>query len=154
MPDSPERNNADVSYEHSDIRAVAVTATGVTLLLGTLVIVFLLWFLFEYFRSTHPDPAPRPALAPEYSRIEQPLLQASPRMDLQELRARDRRLLNGYTWADRQNGKVSIPINRAIDKLLRQGMPATGNYSDLKLFPPREGSRATGFDLVTGGTGR
>jgi len=154
MPDSAERNNPDVSYEHSDIRSIAVTGTGIALLLGMLVTVFLLWFLFEYFRGTHPEPAPRPALAPEYSRIQQPLLQASPKMDLQELRARDQRLLNGYAWVDRQKGTVSIPIERAIDKLLKQGLPATGDYSDLKLFPPREGSRDTGFDLVTGGTGR
>lgn len=154
MPDRTERDNPDVTYEHSDIRSLAVTGTGIALLLGTLVTVFALWFLFEYFRSTHPEPAPRPALAPEYSGIKQPLLQASPKIDLQELRARDQRLLTGYAWVDRQKGSVSIPIDRAIDKLLQQGMPATGDYSDLKLFPPREGSRDTGFDLVTGGAGR
>ena len=154
MPDSSDRRNSDVTYEHSDIRSMAVTGTGITLLLGTLVIIFLLWFLFEYFRRTHPDPAPRAGIAPEYSKIEQPLLQASPRMDLRELRARDYRILNRYTWVDRQKGAVSIPIDRAIDKLLQQGMPPSGDYSDLKLFPPREGSRDTGFDLIQGGPGR
>jgi len=146
----PERRNQDVAFEHSDIRSIAVTGTGIAVLLGTLVIVFLMYFLFEYFRNTHPNPAPQAELGPEFSRIRQPLLQASPRSDLQSLRARDLRLLEHYNWVDRQKGTVSIPVDKAIDKLLTQGMPATGDYSDLKLFPPRGGNRETGFDLVEG----
>jgi len=133
------------AYERRDIRAFAVTGTGIGVLFGTLLTIFLIWFLFTYFRHTHAQLAPRPALAPEFSRITQPVLQAAPRRDLQALRARDNRILNGYTWTDKSRGAVSIPIDKAIDKLVTQGMPAAADYSDLGLFPPRSGSRQTGF---------
>ena len=150
MPDNPERRNSDVAFEHSDIRSVAVVGSGIGVLTGTLLAIGLLYFVFLYFRSTHHDPVPRAELAPEFQRIRQPVLQGSPRLDLQELRKRDNRLLNQYTWVDKQKGIVSLPVDHAIDKLLSQGMPGAGDYTDLKLVPPRSGDRETGFDLVTG----
>ena len=115
----------NVRFEERDIHAFAVIATGIVLLVGTLATVFLLWFVFAYFKDTHANVEPRPALAPVFSRIEQPLLQPAPARDLEALRARDRRILNGYHWIDQASGAVSIPIDRAIDKLVSGGMPRT-----------------------------
>src|SRR5690349_20240190 len=98
MRDNPDRRNPDVAYEHADIRNVAVTATGIALLLGSLAIVFLIYFLFEFFMSTRAGLDARPALAPAYSNVRQPLQQTSPRADLEKLRERDHHLLNHYTW--------------------------------------------------------
>jgi hypothetical protein len=137
--------NESVRFEEKDIRPVAVVGAGVGLLLGTLGIVFLLWFVFVYFRSAHPAPEPRPGVAPVFQSMRQPVLQASPNSDLEALRARDFRILNHYTWVDRTKGVVSIPIDRAIEKLVSEGMPPVGDYSDLKLVPPRAGSRQSGF---------
>jgi hypothetical protein len=137
--------NEDVQFEEKDIQPLPVVGAGVGLLLGTLATVFLLWFVFVYFRSTHAEPEPRPGVAPVFENMRRPVLQASPRLEIEALRARDFRILNHYTWMDRKNGAVSIPIERAIDKLVSEGMPAVGDYSDLKLVPPRAGSRQTGF---------
>ena len=137
--------NEDVQFEEKDIRPVPVVGAGVGLLLGTLATVFLLWFVFAYFRSTHAQPEPRPGVAPVFQTMRQPVLQASPRSELEALRVRDFRILNHFTWFDRKNGVVSIPIDRAIDKLVSEGMQAAGDPSDLKLVPPRAGSRQTGF---------
>lgn len=144
MPDDL-RKDAEVGYEERDIRAVPVVVTGFGVLAGTLLTVFAIWFVFAYLKRTHPNPEPRPDLAPEFSRMQQPILQSAPRQDLQSLRERDQRILNGYGWVDRRTGTVSIPVEKAIDKLLRQGMPPRGDTSDLKLYPPRAGSRQTGF---------
>jgi len=138
-------HNDDVRFEHNDINAVAVVGTGLGVLIATLLTVFVIWFVFAYFRDSHPKQEGRPGLGPVFGRIRQPLLQSSPRADLEALRARDHRLLNEYNWVDRSKGIVSIPINRAIDKLVAEGMPPRRNYSDLKLYPPREGARHTGF---------
>jgi hypothetical protein len=153
MPDNSERRNPDVDFERADIRNFAVTASGIGLLLGTILIVLLLYFPFEFFLRRRDLPEPRAELAPEYANIRQPLLQISPRADLAKLRERDRRLLEHYTWVDRSKGIVSMPVDRAIDKLVSEGMPAAADYSDLELFPPRTGSRESGFDLVPGSPG-
>ena len=57
MPDNHEqRRNPDVAFEHSDIRSAAVVASGIGVLTGTLLAVGLLYFVFLFFRSTHPYP--------------------------------------------------------------------------------------------------
>ncbi len=42
---------------------------------------------------------------------------------LRQLRATEDAALNTYGWVDRANGKVHIPIERAMDLLLQRGLP-------------------------------
>lgn len=57
----------------------------------------------------------------------EPRLQTDPPKDLQEMRARENEVLDGYTWIDRKRGIVRIPIDRAIDVLAERGLPARSN---------------------------
>jgi hypothetical protein len=148
MPDETERRNLEVSYEEHDIRAFAVTGTGLVVLFGTLLTVFVMWFFFDLLKKTRPEPAPRAELAPEYSLLRQPVLQVQPRGDLASLRAYEDRILNGYTWADQQRRTVILPIERAMDEVVKRGIPPAGDVSGLNLFPPRTGTRSTGFDRL------
>jgi hypothetical protein len=43
---------------------------------------------------------------------------------LQQYRAAEDKVLNGYQWADQAKGQVKIPIDRAIDMLVQKGLPA------------------------------
>jgi len=43
---------------------------------------------------------------------------------LRELRAAEEQLLYDYSWIDEKNGVARIPINRAKELILRQGLPA------------------------------
>lgn len=43
--------------------------------------------------------------------------------DIADLHAREDLLLDNYTWADRAQGKVRIPIDRAIELLAQRGLP-------------------------------
>ncbi|HYQ92703.1 MAG TPA: hypothetical protein VES89_11680 [Candidatus Competibacteraceae bacterium] len=52
-----------------------------------------------------------------------PRLQISPTLDLEDLLARQRQRLNRYGWADRQQGIVHIPIERAMELLVQRGYP-------------------------------
>ncbi len=146
MPDETERRNLDVSYEEHDIRAFAVTGTGLGILFGTLLVVFLMWFFFDLLKNTRPEPAPRAELPAEFSRLRQPLLQAQPRTDLASLKAYEDRILNGYTWADQQKRTVIVPIEKAMDEVVKRGIPPARDTAGLNLFPPRTGTRSTGFD--------
>jgi hypothetical protein len=50
--------------------------------------------------------------------------QAAPDEALKQLRATEEALLTTYGWADRENGVVRIPIDRAMELLLERGLPA------------------------------
>ena len=43
--------------------------------------------------------------------------------DLVELHQREDLLLDHYSWADRSNGKVRIPIERAMELIAQRGLP-------------------------------
>jgi hypothetical protein len=52
-----------------------------------------------------------------------PKLQISAPADLQAFRAREDDELNSYGWVNRTSGIVRIPIERAVDVVLQQGLP-------------------------------
>lgn len=52
-----------------------------------------------------------------------PRLQVSPPLDLQRFRAREEALLNSYGWVNRTAGVVRVPVARAMDLVLQQGLP-------------------------------
>jgi hypothetical protein len=54
----------------------------------------------------------------------EPRLQTTPRVDLQQLRAREEEKLGTYQWVDRSAGIVRIPIDQAIKLTLERGLPA------------------------------
>ncbi len=53
-----------------------------------------------------------------------PLLQAHPTEDLRLLRARDAELLESYGWSDQAAGTARIPVEQAIELVLRDGVGA------------------------------
>jgi hypothetical protein len=72
----------------------------------------------------------------ETGKVEQPpepRLQESPALDLARFRAREEERLSTYAWVDRPNGVVRIPIERAMELVAREGLPARP--------PDREGNK-------------
>ena len=66
----------------------------------------------------------RPALfADESGQFPGPRLQDSPAADIVRLRRAEAAALHGYSWADRKAGTARIPIDRAMDLLIRKGLP-------------------------------
>jgi hypothetical protein len=53
-----------------------------------------------------------------------PHLQDNPARDLKALREREQRRLSSYGWVDRQANIVHIPIDRAVDLIVENGLPA------------------------------
>ena len=43
--------------------------------------------------------------------------------EIVDLHAKEDLLLNNYSWADRSQGKVRIPIDRAIELIAQRGLP-------------------------------
>jgi hypothetical protein len=143
LPSHPE-----VHYEHSDINSRYVVWTGVWILLGAWISGFGLYFFYQ-FLSHYRDQAGAPPLPRAVGRLQippEPRLQASPRMDLQQMRANEEAQLHGYRWTDKQNGMVGIPIEQAIQMTVQKGIPAQRAPANSMYYPPQAGTRETGFE--------
>jgi len=138
----PHDENPAVSYERSDLDIFAVTKFGIGLAIGTVVAVFLMWGLFEWF-TRHQDQAmddlppsviearkalvpPEPRLQsmgnPRAASIEGGAL-GSPHVELGKFREAEARQLEMYAWVDPAKGVVRIPIDVAKDLVLKKGLP-------------------------------
>lgn len=106
-----------VDYERSDVglRLVGWLAAGI----ATFVVITPLVLPLLFPQSTrHITPASRPA-----TRSNAPPLEVTPRATLLATRQREAQIERGYGWADRSRGQVRIPMDRAVDILLRKGLP-------------------------------
>jgi hypothetical protein len=52
----------------------------------------------------------------------EPRLQTNPKADLSDLRAYEKQVLEGYTWVDRNNNIVRIPVADAMRLTLQRGL--------------------------------
>jgi hypothetical protein len=120
-PNPPGLSGA--GYEKKDINVRRVFVFGLLLvaLIGTVGIGITLLI----FKGTA-DRGSNASVSPLYQQQElppAPRLQAEPVKDLNQLRATEDRILNSYGWVDRANGVVRIPIDRAIDLIVTNGLP-------------------------------
>jgi hypothetical protein len=128
-------------FEAIDVNATAVLLAGIAILLVLWLVVVIVYPLFLHFRGAPSAisggmPAARPP---------QPQLQANPRFDLEQFRAREDAELTSYHWVDRKHRLISIPIDQAIDILAHEGI-APVKPSSFHYYSPRAGSLKTGFE--------
>jgi hypothetical protein len=126
--------SVDQGYEHSDV-PVRPLGIFIGILAGSLVVVSgivagLFWFFEGEAAETDPPPSP---LAEERPITPGPLLQVSPREDIDDMRKREREHLSTPAWVDREGGVARIPIDRAIALTVERGLPN---------WPAAEGSQA------------
>jgi hypothetical protein len=127
----PEVNpdiNPGVAHERKDVNVFQITAFGIGLLLGCIVVVFAMWAMFDFLFAREDAKnasnaaasmmSERPKLPPE------PRLQAEPKIELKDLRADEDAILNSYGWIDPNKGIVRIPIAQAIDIVAQKGLPS------------------------------
>jgi hypothetical protein len=77
--------------------------------------------------------------------------------DVADLHAREDLLLENYSWVDRSQGKVRIPIERAMQIIAKQGLPVappashspllTGDADPTVAVPLTSGFARTGYEL-------
>lgn len=116
-----------VKHETRDISTRIVVIFAVSLIAGALIVHFLIWVLYLFYGSLQAKAYPRqypmaqvgaPPLPPA------PRLQTQPREDLKRMRAEEETYLNSYGWVNAAAGTAHIPIDRAMQQLLQQGLPA------------------------------
>jgi hypothetical protein len=115
---------ASDGYEHSDASPRGLLRWGAWLV-GVLVVVFVsMAWLFGFYGKV--QSLGKPASPFENARVlpPAPRLQVQPRAELHAYCEEQDKLLNTYGWEDEHNGVVRIPVDRAMELTLQQGLPA------------------------------
>ncbi len=109
--------NKHFGYERSDVglRLVGWLAGGLATFVAVTPLVLPLMFPAS---TRHITPASRPALSSNA-----PALEVRPRDTLPKSEEGQTRIEHSYGWIDRDRGQVRIPVDRAIEVLLRKGLP-------------------------------
>ena len=130
-----EGHSDSTAYETRDIkiRPLLVFAAGITVLIVfSFLVVLWVFRLFSAQQATRDAQSAtsslaRPAAAApsdEQMRWSEPRLQSRPADDLHALRAEEDALLTSYGWVDRASGVVRVPIDVAMQLVLKERLPA------------------------------
>lgn len=126
-------------YERKDVDGrYVIRFFGVFFLALALCIAGLIW-LFDLFKVVYnpigqfydPSQIPPP-----------PRLQVRPEKDMEMLRLREDRILSTYGWSDEAAGVARIPIDRAMNLLLKRGLPVRRG-GEVPTAPPYAGAPTT-----------
>ena len=121
-----------VSFERSDVSFYQITAFGIGLAIGVIVVVFAMWAMFHFLSKREDNvnsqnpPAmlkERPTLPPE-PRLQGITKPVSPHAELQEMLTDEDLILTSFGWVDPAKGTVRIPIDLAVDMVATKGLPA------------------------------
>jgi hypothetical protein len=107
-----------------NVRLLVWSTAGLLLIIAIAIVA--MWSLGFGIKDRLVASDPPPPLLPE-ARIEHrppgPNLQVDPRQQLLDLRADEERLLATYGWVDETQGLARVPIDKAMDLLVEQGLP-------------------------------
>lgn len=119
-----ELENPEVDYETSDVNAKLLFTAIFLLIISTACTMGLSVWIYNSLetRTIEAQPTALPLLqlrpTPPSPRLQpNPIDRTSAEQDLILLRAEDENILSNYSWVDRNNGIVRIPIDRAIELL-------------------------------------
>jgi hypothetical protein len=126
-PDLEEIDNPDVGHEHKDINIGLLVKLALVFIVAGILIHFLLWAVFGYFRGREAAVAPPTSVGIGVDARQlppEPRLQPAPIQDLSDMRAAEDEILEGYGWIDEGRGVARIPVSRAIELLAGEGLPS------------------------------
>lgn len=136
-------------YEKRDVslRLIVGVISGLAAL--TVGAVLLMYGSFAFFqkRAERAMEPPSP-LRQERVLPPPPRLQVAPELELQALRQREEERLNTYGWIDREAGVVRIPIEQAMELLLKRGVLVRPRGEARGSPSPPEGDPRVGGDTV------
>lgn len=120
----PDAASVAAGHELRDVRATTMVAFAVALTALVVLACALVIWLFDTFegRAERQDPVLSPLA--ESQAPPDPRLQTQPRRNLEELRAAEERSLARYRWIDKEQGIVQIPVERAMELVAEEGLPA------------------------------
>jgi len=124
LRDNPD--NVEVVHEESDVNVGAIIRYGIGLFAVAVVIhVFLWWLLGTYERQNErAQTQVYPMAAGQHDRLPpSPRFQQNPQQELQALRGKQKALLEGYGWVNKETGVARIPVDAAMKMVVERGLP-------------------------------
>ncbi|HVS15154.1 MAG TPA: hypothetical protein VMV46_14595 [Thermoanaerobaculia bacterium] len=106
-----------------ELQVSPVAKVLVAIALIGLVAAALMWPLVHGFARSSMRRVPAERI--DESRPGGPRLQTAPEQDMRAFRAREAIALHSYGWVDESAGVARIPVERAAELVLEEGLPAT-----------------------------
>jgi hypothetical protein len=126
MPPSMDKSqNAPAppaGYETRDANVRGVFSFLVVLTVVLVLTFIVCWGLFRYLSAQPEEPASISPFAETRQLPLGPQLQVNPRQDLLQYRDEQEKSLESYGWENRSAGTVRVPIEQAMELLLRKGV--------------------------------
>ncbi|HVR42071.1 MAG TPA: hypothetical protein VMS56_01395 [Thermoanaerobaculia bacterium] len=141
-PRDSEPVNPEVHHEQTDVDVRAILWFTVIFVVFAIVSHVLLWFHLQFLIRAERDPdllpislvkgegaklppAPRlqPFPAPTATGASVSPLHSVPPHDMERMRSEQRRRMESWGWVDEGEGRVRMPVDRAMDLQLRRGFP-------------------------------
>src|SRR5687767_4545457 len=127
MSELPEKSdNPEIVHEESDVNVGAIFRYGIGLAVVALIVhVFLWWLLGVYERqNTGAQTQAFPMATGQQNQLPPaPRLQQNPQQELQDLHVKQRGVLEGCGWVDKEAGVARIPIEEAMKIVIQRGLP-------------------------------
>jgi len=120
-------------HERTDVnvRPLAWIAIGFVVLVA--IVFSTVWWMYGYIREQDQIRDVRRTLIPPASAIPpEPRLQVNPQEDFLAYKREEDRILNSYEWISREEGRVRISIQRAMDLVVERGMPVQAGKKEEK----------------------
>jgi hypothetical protein len=152
-------HNEHAEFEREDLAAKSIFS----FLAGLAVVCLLVYFLLKgmyavldaYEKAHQPQQGPlvqqtkadtRIVVPGDIAKFPQPRLESNERLEINDFRMQEEKILNSYGWIDQQAGMVRIPIDRAMELVAQRGLPTQPQAGTAPLAaakPRREAARRT-----------
>ncbi len=116
-------------HEQSEVSVRFIVVSLVVLLIGTFLVALLVVGIFQFFSHTYQTQ--ESAKQSEAQIPPEPRIEVEPYKQLLDVHAREDHVLNSYAWVDKSQGIVRIPIDQAIDELVKKGLPTHDYLPDI-----------------------
>ncbi len=131
----PGKEPIEGGLDDRDIDAKSIVKLIIGLFALTALSAAAMWPVTNYFGGFAGDKGPPTALPP------QPRLLTNEPVNLEGFRAEEEAKLNGYAWVSKTKGRARIPIARAMDLVVKKGLPARADTGPtIQATLPTEGS--------------
>jgi hypothetical protein len=116
-------------YETRDANVRGVFGFLVVLSIVLIFTAIVCWGVFKYYSASRASLTPTSPFSNTRQLPAGPQLQVNPRQDLLNFRAQQEHSLESYSWENKDDGTVRVPIERAMEILLKQGLPVAPGVS-------------------------
>ena len=108
-------------YEKTDVHIRPILWAAGILVVSAVVVHVLMWVMFDYYRDVNERRDARKSLVETAGEPPpEPRLEINPTANFEEYARRQRELLSSYGWVSREQGRVRIPIERAMELVVER----------------------------------